>query len=311
LVARAGEMTVANLNLTPVRASRVTVSSDAPRDPTVGLSVTVRQTLFGSFELPLPVAYMNSGPDSATQLRGLPPGHFKLTVNQQQNGIQSTQTRVIDAGGDTTEVSMADMRPASAKISGVLILDNGAVTPPPNSSIQIIDRNTRQFQNAKLGANGEFTFEKAMEPGTYQVFIVNVPYFILRGMHAKGAHMTGRELTIDESTTDVKLTIMASRGVGQITGTAITDNKPMAGAMIVLVPEHPVTRAFAIRRDQSDSDGTFTLAQIVPGKYTVLALRDGWELEWNNPEALRGFMSKGTAVEVGENTKQDIAVQVQ
>ena len=38
------------------------------------------------------------------------------------------------------------------------------------------------------------------------------------------------------------------------------------------------------RRDQSDLDGTFTLQGIVPGRYTVLAIEGGWELDWSERE---------------------------
>ena len=31
-----------------------------------------------------------------------------------------------------------------------------------------------------------------------------------------------------------------------------------------------------IRRDQSDSDGSFALRDVVPGQYTVVAIQDGW-----------------------------------
>jgi len=35
-----------------------------------------------------------------------------------------------------------------------------------------------------------------------------------------------------------------------------------------------------VRRDQSDSDGIFTLHSVVAGQYTVVAISDGWDLEW-------------------------------
>jgi len=53
------------------------------------------------------------------------------------------------------------------------------------------------------------------------------------------------------------------------------------------------------RRDQSDSDGSFTLPDIVPGMYTVVAIADGWELEWTNPEVLKPYLAGGVKVEVG------------
>jgi hypothetical protein len=113
------------------------------------------------------------------------------------------------------------------------------------------------------------------------------------------------------SGTAVKLTITAGRGRGDITGVALRDDRPFAGAMVVLVPADPGHNQILFRRDQSDSDGTFTLPSVVPGAYTALAIEDGWELEWTNPEVLRNYLSRGVAVRVQANGKYDIKVAVQ
>jgi hypothetical protein len=34
------------------------------------------------------------------------------------------------------------------------------------------------------------------------------------------------------------------------------------------------------RRDQSDLDGTFSLHGVIPGTYTVVAIDNGWDLDW-------------------------------
>jgi hypothetical protein len=77
------------------------------------------------------------------------------------------------------------------------------------------------------------------------------------------------------------------------------------------VPEDPVNNQVLFRRDQSDSDGTFTLAIVVPGRYTVLAIENGWELEWANPDALKKFMAQGEPVTVAPKGKYSVKVKVQ
>ena len=81
--------------------------------------------------------------------------------------------------------------------------------------------------------------------------------------------------------------------------------------MIVLVPADPVNNRVLFRRDQSDSDGTFVLANIVPGRYTLLAIQDGWELEWANPEVLGKFMKQGESLVVEPKGKYSVKVNVQ
>ena len=86
---------------------------------------------------------------------------------------------------------------------------------------------------------------------------------------------------------------------------------PFAGAMIILVPQDPANNAPLFRRDQSDSDGTFTLPNVVPGPYTVIAIANGWDLEWANPAVLQPYLKKGETIQVPAGGKVQVKVQVQ
>jgi hypothetical protein len=63
------------------------------------------------------------------------------------------------------------------------------------------------------------------------------------------------------------------------------------------------------RRDQSDSDGTFTLGRIVPGKYVLMAIEDGWDLELENEEVLRPYRERGKPVEVGAEEVKRVEIE--
>jgi hypothetical protein len=81
------------------------------------------------------------------------------------------------------------------------------------------------------------------------------------------------------------------------------DDKPFAGAMVVLVPRDPNSNWALFRRDQSDSDGTSTLPELIPGPYTVIPLENGWDLDWAGPAVLQPCLKNGTPAEVtGEGT---------
>ena len=78
----------------------------------------------------------------------------------------------------------------------------------------------------------------------------------MKSIFAAGAKLTGRTLEIKGSG-PVKLTMTAVQGEGEVSGVVLREDKPVAGAMIVLVPADPANNRVLIRRDQSDSDGTF------------------------------------------------------
>jgi len=117
----------------------------------------------------------------------------------------------------------------------------------------------------------------------------------------------GRDVTI--GTGPVKLALVAGRGFGTIDGVALREGHPESGKMVILVPENPAEQPL-FRRDQSDSDGTFRLPAIVPGKYTVIAV-SRWDFLWHDPGTLSPYLSRGQKVEVQPARKYQVKVEIQ
>ena len=80
--------------------------------------------------------------------------------------------------------------------------------------------------------------------------------------------------------------------------------------MVLLVPADGDGSDDRVRRDQSDSDGTFTLQNIIPGRYVAMAIADGWDLEWSKPEELKPYRDKSQAVQIGADERQKISLLV-
>jgi hypothetical protein len=68
--------------------------------------------------------------------------------------------------------------------------------------------------------------------------------------------------------------------------------------MIVLVPKNPDRDHDLFRRDQSDLDGSFSLKNVIPGSYSILAIENGWDLDWAEPAVLAGYLKHGQTVAV-------------
>ena len=73
--------------------------------------------------------------------------------------------------------------------------------------------------------------------------------------------------------------------------------------MVVLVPQAPENHPDLFRRDQSDLDGTFALRSVVAGKYTVIAIENGWELEWSRPDVIASYLRNGQKIIVGDQQR--------
>jgi hypothetical protein len=65
-----------------------------------------------------------------------------------------------------------------------------------------------------------------------------------------------------------------------------------------------------VRRDQSDSDGTFSLFNVLPGKYTVVAIENGWSLLWLKHDVMEPYLKHGQPVEVTAGGRSKISVDV-
>jgi len=79
----------------------------------------------------------------------------------------------------------------------------------------------------------------------------------------------------------------------------------------VLVPENPLDNTDLFRRDQSDSDGTFTLSEVAPGRYTVIAIQNGWDVDWQDPAVLKSYLDNGTRIEITAPQTYTLSVHAQ
>jgi hypothetical protein len=99
------------------------------------------------------------------------------------------------------------------------------------------------------------------------------------------------------------------KGGSKIEGVAMKDGQPFVGAMVLLVPKD-ASRSSLLRRDQSDSDGTFSLTDIAPGQYTLIAIDDGRDLAYAEDGVLDAYLKGGRSLEVPAAGNAKIQVEV-
>lgn len=80
--------------------------------------------------------------------------------------------------------------------------------------------------------------------------------------------------------------------------------------MVLLLPENS-DRNDLTRRDQSDSDGTFTLPEVVPGRYRVLAIENGHGLAYQDPALIKPYLPLSQVVTVSAGKQPTLKVNVQ
>jgi len=209
-----------------------------------------------------------------------------------------------DVASGSTELAQ-DSGVGEITVTGKVTSSAGKL--PQNAGISLRTPNARRAQYGALNEAGEFSV--SVPAGTYEV-LGNINGMHIANLKATGASLAGRMLTVKAGDSP-KLEIVAGAGHGEIEGTVMRAGKPASAVMVLLAPEDPKNNQILFRRDQSDSDGTFELSNIFPGRYRLLAIENGWDLEWANPAVLEVFLAKSVPLEVkaGDQLKQTIEVQ--
>jgi hypothetical protein len=178
--------------------------------------------------------------------------------------------------------------------------------------VQLRSENPYDAPGGVVLDKGEFQISDPVKPGVYGIVVFNAGggAIVSSITRDKLPAVDGNRVEINGSG-PVQLEIKLSRGAGRIEGVAVKDGKAFPGAMIVLVPEDFERHLSFVRRDQSDGDGSFVLPRAAPGKYKVVAMQNGWDIEWANPAVLKPFLKKAESIEVMTNQKYFVKVTVQ
>jgi Carboxypeptidase regulatory-like domain len=306
IIIRGGDAQTADIEVTAVPAVHLSYGSPGT-DPSQFPRVQVMQTLFDNTDVPFtPETEMIRA--GVFEITNLYPGHFKFRVQSNEVNDAAMRSGEMDVTSDG-ELNIPP-KVLMATLSGQLSFENTG-TAYEALQVEIQDSSTGELTPTQVGANGEFSFGLgATAPGTYAVFVMTAGATITPAVSAAGTKVTGNNIEIPPGKS-VLLTLAASGSAHQVDGIALKDGKPAGGMRIMLVPAGAQRNTGAFRFDQSDSDGTFSLFTVGPGKYTVLALEDAWDLDWTKPGELDKFLAGGTAIQIGAGVQKAVEVKVQ
>lgn len=310
LVLNTGESEEANMTLQAVPATHLRLTSMKNEGGT-SFGVGASRRVFGTFTFGLNDVFGQVAPGEY-EIAGLPPGDLTLvvTTNNANKGNEWTSRSIeVDSRSQGT-IDTAEL-PATARLSGrVFLPGSSAQTGGGSVSLMSTLATTLPGATAFLQDDGTFSFPE-IQSGTYrmEVKFPSGSHYIQK-VEAKGAKVSGREITIAGGD-DVDLAVTLGQGQGQVMGVVQSDGKPTSGVMVLLVPESGQEMEEDSRMDESDSDGSFTLGNILPGQYILLAIKDGWDLEWAKPGALQPYFPAGQKLTIAPNQSMKITAMAQ
>jgi len=303
----AGERATADVTLRAVPAVHLTVRN-ASTDPNQPGSVGVQQRVFDRELIPIQ-GRTQPGPSGSLVVGGIPPGHVVVNLRTYSGKEWKNQARELDVASDS-EIDTSENSTGAVYIRGTVHSPQPGPFPP-GTYVRFFNRDTHEGFGAPVSDTGKFEFSQNLSStSVYEVAVIHPRRAIVEKITASGAKVVGRTLTFPRNGT-VDLTLTLLPGAGRIDGTVLRGGKGVSQAMVVLVPQSLQGNADLFRRDQSDSDGTFSLYQVIPGRYTVVAIENGWNLDWQNPDVLRPYLEHGQSVEVPGSGTYKISVPAQ
>lgn len=291
---RGGDRLEADIRLTPVPALHLLFN--VPDEGRNGLNVpTIERQAFGQTE-----AVPNDGVQRVSpgvyEITGVPAGSYMVSMPSVDGQMQAPMVLNLASNQELSGVGGIPTGKITFKVQVA-----GAAKLPPD--IQIGLQNSKgRVGTARVDSSGEAEFDDLIG-GQYTV-VAGSPngVYLVTGLTVADRVIRGRSVNVPPGAS-LAGSLSLTAGSVTVEGFAKRSGKAAPAAMIVLVPKDPENNQDLFRRDQSDLDGSFSLLNVPPGSYTVIAIEDGWELDWAKPVVLARYNKHGQPLLVPPQTR--------
>jgi Carboxypeptidase regulatory-like domain len=286
-----GARVEADVTLHAVPALHIEVDTPRKQDGTI-TRAELRQTVFGNVIDAIRPGTFDASQSGTTEFSGVAPGHYELAQGDPPRVVQINATANLQVD---PSIGMA-----TTSVCGTLQRLTGPVLAEDcNLTLDPVDASDRQSPIQSVCLHGAFTFP-SVPPGLWQLSVEDAGTQFSIASITEASHTRAGGL-ISVADRPLSLIVSVVPGLTRVAGFARRDGKGVAGLMVVLVPRDLGAISALARRDQSNSDGSFELRNVQPGQYTVVAIEDGWEIDWAEPAVMARYLPGGLAVTVSDN----------
>jgi protocatechuate 3,4-dioxygenase beta subunit len=239
------------------------------------------------------------------EVTGIAPGRYSVRDPSDGQGNEANEIDITTNGQELEAPHAVALSSVKATVQAL----GGGATLPPHIDIGLRNVKMRFVAWQEADAKGEIEFQ-SLSPGTYDVLpfamgLTPPKAFSVVRISSPGSETAGHTLNVAPgSSMTVTLSLIGSNG--DVDGFAKHAGKAVSGAMVVSVPADPESHRELFRRDQSDQDGSFSLRSVLPGTYTIVAIENGWDLDWSRPGVIAHYAKQAQTVTVTEHSPTSI-----
>jgi len=240
-------------------------------------------------------------------ISGVPPGtyvmHVVVSGSDQAQGASDTRVPMYCETNIPVTVDRHDVEGLRVAVSGCAVAEghvtvDGADRNELGGSMVDFDHGRR---NAAIKPDGSFA--TSLSTGASSLDLSRITRE--RPLYVKSIRSGNQDVLRNGFTVAtaerIELEVVLGSDGGRVDGVVSdADDKPLAGATVVLIPNDPAlrTRLDFIKDSVTDQSGHFELKNAAPGEYKLFAWDDIEPGSWFDPDVVPGVETKGEPVTV-------------
>jgi protocatechuate 3,4-dioxygenase beta subunit len=243
-------------------------------------------------------------PDGSFEIANVPEGRHLLGAGQ--NLIP------VDVGA--SDLEGVNLRLAAAvPIKGRMRMEDAdSATPRSGVSLHFLGPHGElDGFAAELDETGAFTARGW--PGEFEVSVEKLPesHFV-KSVTVLGRNILEENLILSSSVSGpVELDIVLGRNDGIVVGSVTgVDNRPIAGAIVVLIPTGVRRQFIRYRRTTTDATGHFEIRGAAPGEYAVYAFEDAAGEVYYDPQYISTLTGHGEELSVQQEADATVHLRL-
>jgi len=299
IVLRHGGHAQADFTLTAGPAAHINV----PRSR--GANVNIRMMVPTHWGISIPVRSMFFSRQG--RVFNVAPGKYQMVAGWRDAEGRHSANKIVEISGNATIEAASLESPRSVAVS----LTGPGGSHPSATGLALRDLSTLRIYHPVPFGSGQMRWPaQELISNRYEILWTGEDGSYIDSVTGANAKVTGRiiELAPDAS---AQLHVALAQGTSSITGKVEQNGSPVAAAMVLLLPNDFGVAPSSIRRDQSDSDGTFLLQDIAPGSYTLLALPADDDLEYANPAVMQQYLATGKKITIAPSSRFSETIEFQ